>query len=219
MTTDNLLSLDMRSRPWLYPLDVRPVSPITDNHIDAARKFITGIMGVDSEDFFRAAMTIVDEHKPDEIIGRNGDPYMERWYIQRTETERFGEAYGYLKHEGIANVYLHRFLRSDSEDMHDHPWDNANVILRGGYTEESAAMWGPYKDGLSPTVTQDWKVAERVYRAAEDVHAIRSVQPGTVSLFVTGPKRRAWGFYVEPTSDNPTGFVPWKQYVKGNNDV
>jgi hypothetical protein len=57
--------------------------------------------------------------------------------------------------------------------------------------------------GISEAVRNPGDV---VIRGADVRHAIRSVEPGTISLFITGPKVREWGFWLDD------GFVPWRDY-------
>jgi len=61
--------------------------------------------------------------KPDFHIGPVDDQQLQRWWI--------------VPRNPIANVYLHRFLRSDDDRaVHDHPWDNRSwMILDGEYLE------------------------------------------------------------------------------------
>lgn len=33
------------------------------------------------------------------------------------------------------NVFIHQFLRSDRDDLHDHPWNFCTYLIRGSYTE------------------------------------------------------------------------------------
>ena len=54
----------------------------------------------------------------------NNEPYLERYYIFLKDRTRFP-----------FNVFLHRFLKSDPDDVHDHPWPYATLILKGGYWE------------------------------------------------------------------------------------
>ena len=55
----------------------------------------------------------------------NDEPYLERYYIfmkDRNETFPF-------------NVFIHKFLKSDSDDLHNHPWGFFTFIIAGGYWE------------------------------------------------------------------------------------
>jgi len=51
-------------------------------------------------------------------------PYLERYYVFLKDRKRFP-----------FNVFLHHFLRSDPDDVHDHPWGYFTIILKGGYWE------------------------------------------------------------------------------------
>lgn len=55
----------------------------------------------------------------------DNEPYLERYYLFLKDR---GEHFPF-------NVFLHRFLKSDSDDLHDHPWPFATLILKGGYWE------------------------------------------------------------------------------------
>ena len=54
----------------------------------------------------------------------NNEPYLERYYVFLSDRTWFP-----------FNVFLHKFLKSDPDDVHDHPWPYATLILRGGYWE------------------------------------------------------------------------------------
>lgn len=41
----------------------------------------------------------------------------------------------YLIKSRFVNVFIHQFLRSDRDDLHDHPWNFATYLVRGAYTE------------------------------------------------------------------------------------
>jgi len=51
--------------------------------------------------------------------------YMHRWWLVKAADDKSAKA-----------VRVHRVLRSDHDRaLHDHPWDNCSIILRGGYWE------------------------------------------------------------------------------------
>ena len=60
----------------------------------------------------------------------NGQPYLERYYVFLKDRNWFP-----------FNVFIHKFLKSDPDDVHDHPWPYATLILKGGYFE-----WTPQFD-------------------------------------------------------------------------
>ena len=74
----------------------------------------------------------------------NDEPYLERYYIfmkDRNETFPF-------------NVFIHKFLKSDPDDLHNHPWGFFTFILAGGYWEYTYEESLP-KVCLNPTPPKD----------------------------------------------------------------
>lgn len=66
---------------------------------------------------------------PDFVIGGAERPYLLRWWL--------------IPRNPVFNVYLHQFMRSDDDRaLHDHPWANCSVLLRGAYTEHTIAAGG-----------------------------------------------------------------------------
>src|SRR6185436_5414494 len=66
---------------------------------------------------------------PDFVIGGRADPYLLRWHII-PRNRRF-------------NVYMHQLRRSDDDRaLHDHPWPNVSLVLRGHYVEHTIAAGG-----------------------------------------------------------------------------
>lgn len=124
---------------------------------------------------------------PDFIIGEPAAPYLRRWWVvPRNES---------------ANVYLHEILRSDDDRaLHDHPWPNTSMLISGRYVEhtpEGSWLRGPGWIGS---------------RDATALHRLE-ILPGerAVSLFMTGPKVREWGFAC------PKGWVHWRDFTGGEN--
>lgn len=115
-----------------------------------------------------------------------GEDYMRRWWvIPRNEN---------------ANVYLHRILTSDDDRaMHDHPWSNISYLLFGSYWEHT-----PEGKFLR-------KAGEVVSRPADALHRLEVI-PGeeAISLFITGPKVREWGFACEH------GWVHWEDFTSAD---
>jgi hypothetical protein len=94
------------------------------------------------------------------------------------------------------NVFLHKFLKSDPDDVHDHPWPYATLILKGGYYE-----WVPVFD------TDNKKIGEICHWrgpghfricGANSYHRIE-LDPSVTAwtMFMPGPQRREWGFLVK----------------------
>ena len=55
---------------------------------------------------------------------QNNEPYLERYYLFLKDRSSFP-----------FNIFLHKFLKSDPDDLHDHPWGYFTFILGGGYWE------------------------------------------------------------------------------------
>ena len=125
----------------------------------------------------------------------NDQPYLERYYVFLKDRTRFP-----------FNVFLHRFLKSDPDDHHDHPWPYFTLILKGGYTE-----WIPQFNDHGQKVMEvaAWRGPGHYrFSHATSYHRIE-IDPDvdTWTLFVPGPKQRDWGFFTR------TGWIESEQYL------
>ena len=129
------------------------------------------------------------------------EPYLERYYLFLRERERFP-----------FNVFLHKFLKSDPDDVHDHPWPYATLILKGGYWE-----WIPHFDtvGRKTGEYQVWRGPGHFrISKANSFHRIELDPDITAwTLFMPGPKQRDWGFLVK------NQWIQWEQYLKQRKSV
>lgn len=117
--------------------------------------------------------------EPDYIIGGN---YMRRWWV--------------VPRNAWCNVYLHEILRSDDDRaLHDHPWDNTSLVIAGRYIEHTP--YGAYERRPGHSVTRKAAAPHRL-EIPEGERA--------VSLFMTGPKVREWGFHC------PNGWRHWEEF-------
>ena len=112
----------------------------------------------------------------------NNEPYLERYYLFLKDRNRFP-----------FNVFLHKFLKSDPDDVHDHPWPYFTVILRGGYYE-----WIPVFDTIGRKVGEvaTWRGPGHFrYSSATSYHRIE-LDPKIEcwTLFMPGTQQRDWGF-------------------------
>jgi len=129
------------------------------------------------------------------------EPYLERYYLFLRDRERFP-----------FNIFLHKFLKSDPDDVHDHPWPYATVILKGGYWE-----WIPVFDTIGRKIgeVQHWRKPGHFRTcSASSFHRIE-LDPNVTcwTLFMPGPKQRDWGFMVK------NKWVQWEQYLKQRKSV
>lgn len=150
---------------------------------------------------------------PDVVIGGTIAPYLLRWHVW--PRNRF------------VNLYLHKFFRSDDDRaLHDHPWINASILLRGAYREHLPG--GTSVVRTAPAIVLRLpSSAHRIARVAGEWipvsvgHGTIEVQfvdepmhprrPFAVTLFLTGPKVREWGFLC------PDGWTHWKVFTSGHN--
>ena len=113
------------------------------------------------------------------------EPYLERYYLFIKDRKKFP-----------FNIFLHKFLKGDPDDVHDHPWPYATLILKGGYYE-----WVPEFNSKGE------KIGERRYWrgpghfrtcGATSFHRIE-LDPNITAwtLFMPGPQKREWGFLVK----------------------
>lgn len=114
----------------------------------------------------------------------NDKPYLERYYIFLKDRKRFP-----------FNIFLHKFLKSDPDDVHDHPWPYATLILKGGYYE-----WVPTfnSQGQKIAETRHWRGPGHFRICnAKSFHRVELEEGITAwTLFMPGPQQREWGFLV-----------------------
>lgn len=126
------------------------------------------------------------------------EPYIIRYYLflrDRDETFPF-------------NLFLHNIVRSDNDELHDHPWGYFTLILCGGYFEHLK---------LKDAETNEDKVV-KIWRgpgfyqtvSSSHIHRIEldNTKSSTWTLFVPFKKEKDWGFY---TKD---GFVESEEYLE-----
>jgi hypothetical protein len=120
--------------------------------------------------------------EPDQIIGGKERPYMLRWWV--------------IPRNRFFNIYLHHFLRSDDDRaLHDHPWWNLSILLRGRYLEHTRDRIRLRHAGCM------------VLRRATCAHRIELIDGPVWTLFLTGPKIRSWGFHC------PQGWRHWRKFT------
>lgn len=104
----------------------------------------------------------------------------------------------------IEQLYIHRYVQADAEDLHCHPWANGSLIITGWMAEQT--------EGGQTFMRHPGDI---VIRAAHETHRIVDVEPGTITLFGTAPKVREWGFWPivdgEPTFVHHTQYRAWKR--------
>jgi len=120
-------------------------------------------------------------------------PYMYRYYLLFKDKVNEQEN----AREIPFNLMLHKICLSDPDDLHDHPWWYATLILKGGYWEitPQGKFWrGPGHFRVS---------------SPESLHRIE-IPDGSSSwsLFLRGTKIRQWGFIQDGQ------WIPHRQYLE-----
>lgn len=127
--------------------------------------------------------------QPDFVIGDHSNPYLRRWWI--------------IPRNRWCNVYLHQILRSDDDRaLHDHPWWNVSILLRGAYREVI-----PHPVYPRTTTHKRRSAGSIVLRRATALHRLEVARGPVWSLFITGPRVREWGFAC------PQGWVRWDVFT------
>ena len=126
----------------------------------------------------------------------NNEPYLERYYLFLKDRAQFP-----------FNLFLHKFLKSDPDEVHDHPWHYATVILKGGYYE-----WVPMFNRQGEMIGQIAKWRGRGHFricGARSFHRIE-IDPNvdTWTFFMPMWKCREWGFWTRK------GWVQHEEYLK-----
>ena len=117
---------------------------------------------------------------------QDNEPYLERYYLFLKDRKKFP-----------FNIFLHKFLKGDPDDVHDHPWGYATLILKGGYYEW-IPTFNPYTHEKVGE-TRYWRGPGhfRICRPTS-YHRIELADGITAwTLFMPGPQTREWGFLVK----------------------
>jgi hypothetical protein len=126
----------------------------------------------------------------------DNEPYLERYYLFLKDRKKFP-----------FNIFLHKFLKGDPDDVHDHPWPYCTFILKGGYYE-----WIPQfnSDGTKFNEVRMWRGPGHFrYCRSTSYHRIELKEGVTAwTLFMPGPQKKDWGFLVK---DN---WIHHEKYLK-----
>ncbi|MFG1247647.1 hypothetical protein [Xanthobacter flavus] len=132
-------------------------------------------------------LAISNRRPPSTIIGGEERPYLKRWWL--------------IPRNPLCNVYLHQFLRSDDDRaLHDHPWVNLSVLLRGEYTKHTIAAGGV-------NIRTARRAGDMKARLPSAAHRVELHAGPCWTLFITGPRVRAWGFHC------PNGWRDWRVFT------
>lgn len=117
-------------------------------------------------------------------------------------------------------VMLHWIHRPDLDGaLHDHPWRFLSIILRGWYEE---MVGEPTLDKLGLLNLRTRVVSIFNYKSKRTAHEVTRVSKrGVLSLVITGPVEKSWGFYeisrppvhVFPGTHRWCDYYPWREFL------
>lgn len=144
-----------------------------------------------------------DKRPPDFVVWADAEqrvPYLQRWWL--------------IPRNPLLNVYLHHITQSDDDRaLHDHPWANITIMLRGQYHEvvprdqDQSNGWDYVRGGTRIIERRAGDIAIRVRPRFRHRLVVPAGSDGAWTLFVTGPVLHRWGFYCR------AGFVHWRDFV------
>lgn len=142
------------------------------------------------------ANAVISGRDPNVVIRRTeGKPYLKRWYV--------------IPRNPLLNIYIHVFCDSDRDvEHHDHPWPWVSVMLRGGYAEERIAAGGvTHRRQVEPGAVSFRLNPRAAHRVILPEPFANGEPEKTVTLFITGPRVRRWGFH------STRRWIDWKHFV------
>lgn len=139
------------------------------------------------------------------------------WLIRFAKRTPFTHLDGYMNRYWLVrqrkwlpfSIRIHEILRSDEDrHLHDHPWRNISIVLRGGYTEVTPT------DQAQPAERDWWSLNVKwrgpgsiVFRKATDRHRLVLTEGKTCwTIFIMLGNKRQWGFHTQ------RGWIHWKDY-------
>ena len=115
----------------------------------------------------------------------NNEPYLERYYLFLKDRKKFP-----------FNIFLHKFLKGDPDDVHDHPWSYTTLILKGGYYE-----WVPIFDDNNKKISEvaSWRKPGHFRTCSANSYHRIELDPAIEcwTLFMPGKQTKEWGFLVD----------------------
>ena len=134
---------------------------------------------------------------------------MWRWTPVR---DKYMERFPLIPKNPFFNPYLHWWLGNDSLDrgLHDHPWWTLSIHLWGPRLGEYS-LDGPIRKRLTVRYRELPRI---VIRSPKHAHAVvKSGRQPALTLFLTGPRVRRWGFW---TRREPVG---WQSVDEVRQDI
>lgn len=134
------------------------------------------------------------------IYGRPGTEEAEDVYLVR---------YVLLPKHWSWNIYIHRFLRSDHDVPHDHPFDFVGLVLSGGYRE---IFKDHRKEGMveqyNPPGSFIIRTGSHIHQVLiNDKYELSDYKKAPLTVILRGPRYQPWGFW------SKKGWVEHREYL------
>lgn len=161
---------------------------------------------------------VARKRRPDQAIGR-GTVYLYRWWLFGSQATPDGARHP----RRIAGrcVYLHMFMRSDDDVMHDHPWDWWSWLLINGYREQRMECASANLDDYNMGGASAMEV--KVIRAQGTAEVTRTYNAGSI---VQGGAETAHRVQLLPNPtpnhylpDNRLYDLPWMSHQEAFNAI
>jgi hypothetical protein len=107
------------------------------------------------------------------------------------------------------NIFIHLFLQSDDDVVHDHPWDSYSVLLWGKIRERRQQRVGLFNGDCSirEWTTDSLPKFKVKFREATYRHAVVLDSKWALTIFIPQKKLRTWYFYPEGNA------VHWRKFL------
>lgn len=162
------------------------------------------------------------------------EDYMQRFWLLKPASKRGTAPKGLFKQVRDLGIRIHCIMRSDRDGaLHDHPWLNISVILKGCYWEviplgnrspnrlprHAVLIEDPNHEPAyavfrpeGSVIIRGPKTRHRLVVNLDDLNG----EPGVWTMFITFGKGKGndWGFYKPDASDNRiTRWIAWWDYI------
>lgn len=142
----------------------------------------------------------------------NKEPYLERYYIFLKDRDNSSFPF---------NVFIHKFLKSDPDDLHDHPWGYFTFILHGGYyeyVEIESIVHVDGKEEKKSEIHKFWR-GPGFYQRVPLGHKHRIELKNNVNawtLFIPFKIERKWGFFTKHGWKESVEYLEEKEKTKND---
>ncbi len=120
------------------------------------------------------------------------------------------------------SIYIHRFLHSDADAPHNHPWDFYTYVVENGYQEYFYDISKPivekneFKSFWTMSINLR-KPGSLAFRKATDIHRVilpktytlEEIEQAPLSICLMLRRKQNWGYW-----KNGCFFIDWREYLE-----